>query len=42
MSETPMQIAAAPALGEATADVLTAEAGYETADLTVMSDRGVI
>ncbi len=42
MSETPMQIAAAPALGEATADVLTADAGYETADLTVMSDRGVI
>ena len=32
----------APRLGEATADVLSSDAGYATEDLTVMSDRGVI
>lgn len=42
MSETPMTIGPAPRLGEATADVLSSEAGYATDDLTVMSDRGVI
>ncbi|MEX0749835.1 MAG: CoA transferase [Dehalococcoidia bacterium] len=42
MSETPMQFGPAPKLGEATAEVLTSDAGYEKDDLTVMSDRGVI
>jgi hypothetical protein len=42
MSETPMQIAASPPLGEATADVLMSSAGYEKSDLTILSDQGVI
>jgi crotonobetainyl-CoA:carnitine CoA-transferase CaiB-like acyl-CoA transferase len=42
MSETPLQIGEAPALGEATAETLTSGAGYAKEDLTVLSDRGVI
>jgi crotonobetainyl-CoA:carnitine CoA-transferase CaiB-like acyl-CoA transferase len=42
MSETPLQPGASPRLGEATAEVLTSAAGYETSDLTILSDQGVI
>ena len=42
MSETPLASTPAPALGGATADVLTGELGYEKGDLTVFSDQGVI
>jgi crotonobetainyl-CoA:carnitine CoA-transferase CaiB-like acyl-CoA transferase len=42
MSETPLHIGPAPQLGEATAEVLMTEAGYEKGDLTIMSDQGVI
>jgi crotonobetainyl-CoA:carnitine CoA-transferase CaiB-like acyl-CoA transferase len=42
MSETPLQIAPSPRLGEATADMLTSGAGYEKSDLTILSDQGVI
>jgi crotonobetainyl-CoA:carnitine CoA-transferase CaiB-like acyl-CoA transferase len=42
MSETPLTVAPAPAKGSATAGVLTNEAGYETSDLTILSDQGVI
>ncbi len=42
MSETPFTVAPAPAKGSATADILTKEAGYETSDLTILSDQGVI
>jgi len=42
MSATPMTIAPAPRLGEATAEVLMQDAGYEKDDLTILSDRGVI
>jgi crotonobetainyl-CoA:carnitine CoA-transferase CaiB-like acyl-CoA transferase len=41
MSETPLAPGPAPALGEATADILGTN-GYEKDDLTVLSDRGVI
>lgn len=42
MSGTPLTAAAAPARGEANADVLTGELGYTKDELTVFSDRGVI
>jgi crotonobetainyl-CoA:carnitine CoA-transferase CaiB-like acyl-CoA transferase len=42
MSETPMTMTSAPALGSATAEVLTAELGYEKSDLTVLSDQEII
>jgi crotonobetainyl-CoA:carnitine CoA-transferase CaiB-like acyl-CoA transferase len=42
MSETPLRIEDAPALGDATAEALTSGAGYAKEDLTVLSDRGVI
>jgi benzylsuccinate CoA-transferase BbsF subunit/naphthyl-2-methylsuccinate CoA transferase subunit len=42
MRETPLQPGASPQLGEATAEVLTSAAGYETSDLTFLSDQGVI
>jgi crotonobetainyl-CoA:carnitine CoA-transferase CaiB-like acyl-CoA transferase len=42
MSETPLRVGRAPALGEATAEVLSSGAGYAKEDLTVLSDRGVI
>jgi crotonobetainyl-CoA:carnitine CoA-transferase CaiB-like acyl-CoA transferase len=42
MSETPLQEAPAPARGEATAEVLVDQLGYEKGDLTILSDRGVI
>lgn len=43
MSATPWQAARAPLLGEHNADLLTGdETGYETADLVVLRERGVI
>lgn len=42
MSETPLRIEPAPRRGEANADVLLDELGYEKPDLTVLSDQGVI
>lgn len=42
MSETPLRAGPAPVRGEANAQVLVDELGYEKEDLTVLSDRGVI
>ena len=42
MSETPGRSGRAPLRGEHNAEVLTAGAGYEVSDLTVLSDRGII
>lgn len=42
MSETPLQAAPAPGKGAANEGVLAGELGYEKADLTVLSDQGVI
>lgn len=42
MSGTPLRIEPAPKRGEANADVLLGELGYEKPDLTVLSDQGVI
>ncbi len=42
MSETPLQEAPAPARGEATAEVLVEQLGYDKGDLTILSDQGVI
>jgi crotonobetainyl-CoA:carnitine CoA-transferase CaiB-like acyl-CoA transferase len=41
MSETPMTMTPAPALGSANKDVLVDELGYEKGDLRVLSDRGI-
>lgn len=41
MSETPLRVGPAPALGQHTADVL-AEVGYSLEDINILSDRGVI
>ncbi|MBF6600554.1 MAG: CoA transferase [Dehalococcoidia bacterium] len=41
MSETPLRMTPAPALGDANAEVLVGELGYTTEDLTILSDRGV-
>jgi hypothetical protein len=41
MSETPLHGTPAPQRGEANADVLVGELGYETDDLRILSDRGV-
>jgi crotonobetainyl-CoA:carnitine CoA-transferase CaiB-like acyl-CoA transferase len=41
MSETPLHMGPAPALGADNAAILTGELGYETPDLTVLSDQGV-
>lgn len=42
MSETPLQSSGAPERGEANVAVLCDELGYEKADLSILSDRGVI
>jgi crotonobetainyl-CoA:carnitine CoA-transferase CaiB-like acyl-CoA transferase len=42
MSATPLTESPAPLRGEANADVLVGELGYERDDLTILSDRGVI
>jgi crotonobetainyl-CoA:carnitine CoA-transferase CaiB-like acyl-CoA transferase len=42
MSETPLTLEQAPARGNANADVIVGEAGYEQGDLVILSDRGVI
>jgi len=42
MSETPLELRAAPERGSANEQVLVGELGYEKADLTVFSDSGVI
>ena len=42
MSETPGRAGRAPRRGEHNAEVLTADAGYEVSDLTILSDRGII
>lgn len=42
MSETPLLTAPAPTRGEANVDVLVKELGYETSDLTILSELGVI
>ena len=41
MSETPMTMGAAPALGASNGEVLGGELGYEKAELTVLSDQGI-
>ncbi len=42
MSETPLHQEPSPLLGEANAQVLVEDLGYEKGDLTILSDRGVI
>jgi crotonobetainyl-CoA:carnitine CoA-transferase CaiB-like acyl-CoA transferase len=41
MSETQARAGRAPLRAEHNAEILTGEAGYELADLTILSDRGV-
>ncbi len=41
MSETPARCGPAPLRGEHNAEILTADAGYELMDLTILSDRGI-
>ena len=42
MSETPLAVSAAPALGSANEEVLVKELGYDKGELALLSDRGVI
>jgi crotonobetainyl-CoA:carnitine CoA-transferase CaiB-like acyl-CoA transferase len=42
MSETPLRQSPAPERGSANVEVLVDEIGYEKADLTILSDRGII
>ncbi|MHB8375423.1 MAG: CaiB/BaiF CoA transferase family protein [Dehalococcoidia bacterium] len=42
MAATPLRVSPPPARGEANADVLVGELGYEPGDLTILSDRGVL
>ena len=41
MSETPLEMTPAPALGSANEEVLVRDLGYDQGDLTILSDRGI-
>jgi crotonobetainyl-CoA:carnitine CoA-transferase CaiB-like acyl-CoA transferase len=42
MSETPFEAGCAPTLGEHNAEILTGDLGYETEELGILRDRGII